>query len=139
GVEVNGELGIDEFFEIADVLQEAGIPALALGSNDGFETPHLFENVLAARLGAEAYNGLWDGTTDWGGDEVAAACEDMIRLLGYVNDAHPPLTWDGAMSMVIDGTAGFTSMGDWAYGNAVVAGVEDNIGYIAHPGCEGSY
>ena len=139
GVEVGEELSFDDFISIADTLQEAGIPALALGSNDGFETPHLFENVLAARLGAEAYNGLWDGTTDWGGEEVAAACQDMVQLLGYVNDDHPALTWDGAMSMVMEGTAGFTSMGDWAYGNAVVAGVEDNIGYVAHPGSAGSY
>lgn len=139
GLEVGETISYDNFISIADTLQEAGVTPLALGSNDGFETPHLFENVLAARLGAEAYNGLWDGTTDWGGEEVAAACQDMVQLLGYVNDDHPALTWDGAMSMVIEGTAGFTSMGDWAYGNAVVAGVEDNIGYAAHPGSAGSF
>lgn len=139
GLEIGEELSIDEFFEMADVIQEAGYPALALGSNDGFETPHLFENVLSARLGAEAYNGLWDGTTDWAGEEVAAACEDMVRFLGYVNDDHPALTWDGAMSMVMEGTAGFTSMGDWAFGNAVVADMEDTIGYVAHPGSEGTF
>ena len=139
GVEVGEELSIDDFFTIADTLKEAGIPALALGSKDGFETPQLLENCLAARLGPEAYNGLWDGSTDWGGDEVKAACEDVVKMLGYVNEDHPALTWDGAMSMVMEGTAGFTSMGDWAYGNAVVAGVEDTIGYVAHPGTAGSY
>lgn len=139
GIEVGETLSIDEFFAAADTLKEAGVPALALGSKDGFETPHLFENVLAARLGAEAYNGLWDGTTAWDGDEVKAACEDMVKFLGYVNDDHPALTWDGAMQMVMDGTAGFTSMGDWAYGNAVVAGVEDKIGYVAHAGSAGTY
>ncbi len=139
GVEVGEELSIDDFVAAADTLMEAGITPLALGSKDGFETPHLFENVLAARLGPDAYNGLWDGTTDWAGDEVKAACEDMVKMLGYVNDDHPALTWDGAMSMVMEGTAAFTSMGDWAYGNAVVAGVEDNIGYVAHPGSAGSY
>lgn len=139
GIEVGETMSIDDFFAAADVLKEAGIPALALGSKDGFEAPHLFENVLAARLGPEVYNGLWDGTTDWAGDEVKAACEDMVKIVGYANEDHPALTWDGAMSMVIEGTAGFTSMGDWAYGNAVVAGVEDNIGYMAHPGSEASF
>lgn len=139
GVEVGETLSIDDFFAAADTLKEAGITPLALGSKDGFETPHLFENVLAARLGPEVYTGLWDGSTDWAGDEVKAACEDMVKMVGYVNEDHPALTWDGAMSMVIEGTAAFTSMGDWAYGNAVVAGVEDNIGYVAHPGSEASY
>lgn len=139
GVEVGEELSIDDFFTIADTLKEAGIPALALGSKDGFETPQLLENCLAARLGAEGYNGLWDGSTDWGSDEVLAACEDVVRMLGYVNEDHPALTWDGAMSMILEGTAGFTTMGDWAYGNAVVAGVEDQIGYAAHPGTSGMY
>ncbi len=139
GIEIGETLSIDEFFAAADKLKEAGVPALGLGSKDGFETPQLFENILAARLGPDAYNGLWDGTTDWGGDEVMAACEDIVKMLGYVNEDHPALTWDGAMSMVMEGTAGFTSMGDWAYGNAVVAGVEDNIGYVAHPGSAGSF
>jgi len=139
GVEVGEELSIDDFFSIADTLKEAGIPALALGSKDGFETPQLLENCLAARLGPDAYTGLWDGTTDWGSDEVKAACEDVVKMVGYVNEDHPALTWDGAMGMVMEGKAGFTSMGDWAYGNAVVAGVEDTIGYVAHPGTAGSY
>lgn len=139
GIEVADELSIEDFVAAADTLMEAGITPLALGSKDGFETPHLFENVLAARLGPEAYTGLWDGTTAWDGDDVKVACEDMVTMLGYVNDDHPALTWDGAMSMVIEGTAAFTSMGDWAYGNAVVAGVEDNIGYVAHPGSAASF
>src|SRR5699024_3060394 len=104
-VEVDDDIGMDECFEIAGWLQEAGIPALPRGSNDALGAPHLFENALAGRRGAEAYNGVWDGTTDWGGDEVAAACEDMVRFLGYVNDDHPALAWDGAMTMVIEGAA----------------------------------
>lgn len=139
GIEVGETISIDDFFTIADTLKAAGITALALASKDGFETPQLFENILAARLGAETYVGLWDGTTAWDGDEVKAACEDLVKVLGYVNEDHPALTWDGAMSKVMEGTAGFTSMGDWAYGNAVVAGVEDTIGYAAHPGTDGIF
>ena len=47
GIEAGETMSIDDFFAAADVLKEAGIPALALGSKDGFEAPHLFENVLA--------------------------------------------------------------------------------------------
>lgn len=139
GVEIGEEISVDDFLAAAETLKAAGITPLALGSKDGFETPQLFENVLAARLGPEAYTGLWDGTTAWDGDDVMAACEDLVTMLGYVNEDHPALTWDGAMSMVLEGTAAFTSMGDWAYGNAVVAGAEDNIGYAAHPGTAGSF
>jgi glucose/mannose transport system substrate-binding protein len=46
---------------------------------------HLFETVLLGALGAEAYNGLWDGSTDWGGAGVTQAIENFGRMLDYSN------------------------------------------------------
>ncbi|HOQ51802.1 MAG TPA: ABC transporter substrate-binding protein, partial [Candidatus Atribacteria bacterium] len=55
----------DEFFEIADKLQEQGIIPFVLGTKDGWEAAHVFETVLIAKLGAEGYSGLWTGETKW--------------------------------------------------------------------------
>ena len=41
--------------------------------------------------------------------------------------------------MVIEGRAGFNSMGDWAYGEVVAKNAQDNIGWVSHPGSPGSF
>lgn len=139
GIEVGDTMSVDDFFAAADTLKAAGIPALALGSKDPFAAPHLFENILAAHLGAEAYRGLWTGETGWDSEEVTGAIETFGRYLDYVNEDHAALTWDGAMDLVLEGTAAMTSMGDWAWGNVVLREAEADFGYVEHPGSEGIF
>ncbi len=75
---------------------------------------HLLETVLLADLGAEAYNGLWDGSTDWSSAEVTDALNDYATLLEFTNEDRQSLDWPDATQLVIDGEAGFNVMGDWA-------------------------
>jgi glucose/mannose transport system substrate-binding protein len=136
GLEIGDTLSVDQFMQIGKTLQDAGIPALALGSKDTFAAPKLLENVLLAQLGTEAYNGLWNGETAWDSDDVGAGLQVFHDMLEFVNDNHAVLTWDGAMDLVIDGTAAVTSMGDWAWGQAVAKGAEDKVGWVAHAGSD---
>ncbi len=55
---------MDEWFAAMDTLKAAGVTPLALGEQ--WTKMHLLETVLLGTLGADKYNGLWDGTTDWG-------------------------------------------------------------------------
>lgn len=119
GIEVGDAMTADQFFQAAETLKAAGVPALALGSKDTFAAPQLFANILLAVLGPEAYPGLWDGSVGWDSADVTTAIEQFAQYLDYVNEDHPALTWDGANDLVPQGTAGFTSMGGWAFGDAV--------------------
>lgn len=139
GIEVGAELGVDQYLDIANTLAEAGIPALALGSQDSFAAPQLFENILLGHLGPEAYSGLWDGSTSWDDASVTEAIGVFGQMLEHVNDNHPALTWDGAVDLVIEGSAGFTSMGDWAWGHVISRDATDQIGYVEHAGSTGSF
>ena len=139
GIEIGDSLSVDDFFAAADTLKEAGVAAIGLGSTDTFSAPQFFENTLLGALGPEAYLALWDGELGWDSGEVTGAIETFARALDYLNDDHAALTWDGAMDAVIEGRAAFTSMGDWAWGHVVSKGVEDQIGYVAHPGSEGGF
>lgn len=139
GIEIGETMSLDDFFAAADTLKAAGIPALALGSKDAFSAPHVLECLLAATLGPDDYSGLWAGTTPWDADGVTRAIESFAKMLDYVNEDHPALTWDGAMEKILEGTAGFTIMGDWAYGNSVLAEKTDDTGYMAAPGSEASF
>jgi glucose/mannose transport system substrate-binding protein len=99
---------------IADLkkIKAKGIIPLSIATD--WTQVHLLESVLLADLGVEAYNGLWDGTTDWSGSEVEAALANYSTLLSLTNTDRQGLDWPDATQLVIDGQAAFNVMGDWA-------------------------
>ena len=85
--------------------------------------------------------GLWNGSTSFDDPGVVEAMDLYGRMLDYQNDDHSALSWDQAVGKVIEGSCAFNSMGDWAYGEFVNAGLEDNVdfGWVSHPGSDGSF
>jgi glucose/mannose transport system substrate-binding protein len=128
----------DQFFQVADTLQAAGITPLALGDKEAFASVQLLETTLLGSLGPDKYKGLWTGDTDWSGADVTTALETFKRMLSYTNSDHASLTWDQANQLVIDGTAGMTIMGDWLDGDNTAKGFTDS-GWVPAPGTSGSY
>lgn len=128
----------DEFFTVADALKAKGITPLALGDVEVFAAVHLMETVLIGSLGADGYNGLWTGATDWNGAEVTAALTTFEKMLGYVNSDHSSLTWDQANDLVISGTAGMTIMGDWLHADNKAKNFADS-GWVPSPGTAGMF
>ncbi len=105
----------EEFFAACDQIVAAGLTCLALGPQ--WTAMHLFENVLLGTMGADAYNGLWTGETDWAGPEVTEGIENFARALSYANSDHASLSdWQPAAQLMTSGDAAFNIMGDWAYG-----------------------
>jgi glucose/mannose transport system substrate-binding protein len=137
--EPSNDWTIDDFWAAADTLKAAGIPALALGSKDTFAVLQLFENTLLGALGPENYVSVWTGDFGWDSAEVTTAIENTAKFFDYVNEDHAALTWDGAADLVYAGSAAFTSMGDWAYGDAVTKGTDASVGWVNHPGTAGSF
>ncbi|MFJ3404558.1 ABC transporter substrate-binding protein [Promicromonospora sp. NPDC090134] len=103
---------LDAWMADLEKLDKAGVTPLSVGTT--WTQVHLLETVLLADLGADGYSGLWDGSTDWEGPEVTAALEDFETLMSYTNDDRDGLDWPEATQMVIDGSAAFNVMGDWA-------------------------
>jgi len=132
---------MDEFFDAADTLMAAGVTPLALGDSGVWVDLHLFESLLLAELGPDAYRGLWDGTTDWNGSGVTGALEAFAMAMEYVNTDHSALSWDQAAQLVVDGDAATTVMGDWAEGYFKSVGLTPDVefGYAPSPGTAGSF
>lgn len=132
---------LDEFFDAADTLMAAGVTPLALGDSGVWVDLHLFESILLAELGPDAYRGLWDGSTDWNGSGVTAALEAFAGAMEYVNADHSALSWDQAAQLVVDGDAAMTIMGDWAEGYFKSVGLTPDVefGYVPSPGTAGSF
>ncbi len=131
---------LDEWFTAMDALQAAGMDApLAMGEQ--WTSLHLFETVLLASMGPDAYNALWDGSADWSGPEVTKALEDFAKVLSYVNSDFSALSWQDASQLVVDGNAAFNVMGDWAEGFFREIGQEPMTGYgwAPVPGTGGNF
>ena len=111
--------------------------------DSGVETPlsiagtwtivQLFENVLLADLGPDDYAGLFDGSTAWDSEGVTTAVDHMTKLLAFANTAADGDDWVGATDMVIDGTAAYNLMGDWAVAQFNSRDKVDGTDYIYFP------
>ena len=138
GIEAPASLA--DWFTAMDALQAAGMDApLAMGEQ--WTALHLFETVLLASLGPDAYEALWDGSGDWGSADVTAALEDFAKVLTYTNSDASALSWQDAAQLVVNGDAAFNVMGDWAEGYFREIGFEPNSGYgwAAVPGTDGNF
>lgn len=102
----------DEFLDQAETLEAADITPLTIGPT--WTQEHLLENVLLGELGPEAYNGLWDGSTDWESDEVIAALDMYTEVLSHSNLDAAAADWQPALDPIIEGDAAYNVMGDWA-------------------------
>jgi len=128
-----------EWFTAMDTLQAAGVTPLALGEQ--WTVMHLMETVLLSSLGANAYNGLWDGSTDWGSAAVTQALNDFVKVLSYTNSDSASLSWQDAAQLVVNGDAAFNVMGDWAEGYFRELGKtpETDYGWAPVPGTAGNF
>jgi len=131
---------IDSFLAALDKARTAGIQSpLAIGTT--WCQVHLLETVLIADLGADKYNGLFDGTTDWKGADVTKALEDFGKLMSYTNADRDSLDWEPALVKALDGDAVFTIMGDWVPAALDSRNLVDGTDYLwaPSPGTQGIY
>jgi glucose/mannose transport system substrate-binding protein len=140
GLDPSGQYAtLDEWFAALDAVAATGRSPLAIGST--WTQVHLLEQVLLARLGAQGYAGLWDGTTDAASADVTGALEDFARLLDYTDPDRDGLDWQEATQRVISGEAAFTVMGDWALVAFEVGGLTpgDGVAWAPAPGTAGTF
>lgn len=142
------EAGIDPTKQPADLdawiadmekIKAAGKTPLTLGI--AWTRLHLFETILLADLGAEKYNGLFDGSTPWDGPEVTKAIGHFEKLLSFTDKSLYTEDWEPAMQPVVDGKAAYNVMGDWAVGAFNAQNKTDGTDYIYFPvpGTQGTF
>ena len=123
-----------EFLAVCPTIQEAGVVPLVVGEE--WTQRHLWESVALAVLGADGWNGFWDGTTVADGPEMTAVWEAFGEVLACTNidvDA-AGLSWQAAIDKVVAGEAAFNIMGDWAAGYmSTTLGLEPGVGFGYSP------
>ncbi len=132
---------LEEFFQVADALQAKGITPLAQGDKGPWTDVHLFESVLLATLGPDAYNELFTGARTWDDPRVREALEHYKRMTSYFNEDHAAREWQDAAQLVADGKAAMYVMGDWAKGYFSSLGLTPGkeYGFVPAPGTSGTF
>lgn len=133
---------LEEFFVVADKLQEAGVVPLALGDKESWEATQIFENVLAAELGTEGYLDLFAGKIEFTDEKVVKAAEKFGKILEYVNEDHASRNWQDSAQLVAEGEAAMLNMGDWAKGyfvNDLDLVTNEDFGYFPFPDTIGDF
>lgn len=131
---------LDEWFAAMDTLKAAGVETpLAMGEQ--WTALHLFETIMLASMGPDAYDAIWTGAGDWAAADVTKALEDFAKILTYTNSDASALSWQDASRLVVDGDAAFNVMGDWAEGFFREIGMVPMQGYgwAAVPGTGGNF
>jgi glucose/mannose transport system substrate-binding protein len=129
-----------EFLQQAETLRSKGKTPLSIGP--AWTQKHLLENVLLGELGADKYDGLWAGKTDWNSPEVLAALETFKRVLDASDIKSAAADWQPALDKVIDGSAAYNVMGDWAdayLGRAKKLAFKTDYDVVPSPGTAGVY
>jgi glucose/mannose transport system substrate-binding protein len=129
-----------EFLAQADTLKAKGKTPLAIGP--AWTQKHLLENVLLGELGPDKYDGLWNGKTDWNSAEVLAALETFKKVLAQSDIKTAAADWQPAIDKVIDGSAAYIVMGDWAdayLGRAKKLKFKTDYDVVPSPGTAGVF
>lgn len=132
----------DEFLQVAEELDAAGVTPLALGDKEAWTATQIFENVLLGALGPEDYQALWDGDIAFDDERVVEAADIFKQMLEYVNEDHASRNWQDSAQLVSEGEAAMINMGDWAKGyfsNDLDMEVNEDFGYFAFPETEGDF
>lgn len=131
---------IDAWIADMDKIKASGV-STPLSIAGTWTQVELLETVLISDLGAEGYNGLFDGKTKWDDAKVTTALEHYKTLLTYANTTADGDDWPGATDAVIDGKAAYNVMGDWAVAEFNAKNKKDgeDYSYFAVPGQEGVY
>lgn len=122
---------LDAWIADMEKIKAAGKTPITVGM--AWTQLHLLETILIADLGVEAYNGLWDGTTDWASADVTKALGHFEKIMSLSDASLHNEDWQPALQPVIDGTAAYNVMGDWALSAYDEAGKKAGTDYIYFP------
>lgn len=106
----------DEFFALAEKAKAKGVPAIGMAEANGNSTAHVVEALLIAKLGPDAYKGLFDGTTSWGDSKVTGALQTAAKCFQYANSDYLSYQGSDQPGLISDGKALMIIDGDWANG-----------------------
>ena len=132
----------DEFFAIADKMKADGVQPIAHGGQPWQEFM-LWEDIAVATGGKDFHVAAFQKLDDaaLSSDTMIKTFDTFRKVLGYADSASSNRDWNLATAMIINDTAAFHFMGDWAKGEFTVAKKNADADFYCAPapGTAGTY
>lgn len=129
-----------DFLKQAAVIRAKGRTPLALGPE--WTQKHLLETVLLGELGANGYEALWTRSDSWTQPATLAALAVYKQVLAASDLTSSAADWQPQVDRVVDGSAVYAVMGDWAYSYLTVTRKlrwQQDFAATTSPGTQGVY
>ncbi|WP_293912137.1 ABC transporter substrate-binding protein [Deinococcus sp.] len=130
-----------QFLSTCATLKGKGLASpLVMGEN--WTQQHLWESVMIGSLGPSGWNNLWSGKMKFTDPRVVSAFTTYGKVLDCANTDASGLSWQQASDRIVDGSAAFNIMGDWAAGyytttKKLTPGT--GFGFSPSPGTNGTF
>ncbi|MEU9823059.1 ABC transporter substrate-binding protein [Pseudonocardia alni] len=141
GVTPAKDLSLDAFLADLEKVKASGVTPLCASTKDAFLPVQLFQNILLATAGPEAFAQLQAGTGNWDTPQVRQAADYFTRIVAYGDTDAAALSWDQAAKRLAAGECAFYSVGDYGYNEFISAGATDggDLGHVTSPGTDGDF
>jgi glucose/mannose transport system substrate-binding protein len=129
-----------EFLKQAAIIKAKGLSPLTVGPE--WTQKHLLETVLLGELGPDRYEQLWTDPDSWLTTDTIGALEVYKQILAVSDVSSSAADWQPQVDRVIDGSAVYTVMGDWAYSYLTVTkklAWQQDFSTTASPGTTGVF
>ncbi len=123
---------------MAEALKAQGIPAISVAGGGGGGDGHKMECILVAVLGADGWNGLFDGTVGWDDPGVTQALEIVNKVWDYAEPDWLSVSNNENDLFISDDGAAMMINGDWMNGYFKSKEFTD-YKWAASPGTDGIY
>lgn len=124
------------------IAQETDYVPMAQQTQSAWSTVQLWETILKAEAGVDAFLDLAAGNPEAHEDAIKGALTRVKEYSTYFNSDAGSISWDQANSKVVNGEAAFIHQGDWAAGQYRAAEsfeYGEQWDHVAFPGTKSMY
>ena len=131
----------DEFLDVCEELQAAGIQPLQMGGRDAWRGGHFHNNIVIKSLGADAVGKLADRTLAYDSPEMIATYQKIIDLneKGYLGNDVLNADYAIERETYAAGQCAMRWDGSWYVQEIMGTDIYDKTGVIAFPAIDESY
>lgn len=132
---------MEEFYEVIEQLNSAGILPLATGAKDTWRTGHIFNNIIYKNIGVQGVVDLGARKGKWTDSAVVDSLQVLkdLKAMDAFQTGFEGIDYNTEKAMFHNGQAAMSIDGAWQINSIIASGTEhvDDISFFPFPYFEG--